>query len=222
MMSTFNHKPIEEILSDDDDDGIDSILNMVPQKGKRKIPSTTQNSRKPKQKRDSDSDDTVVRSRKSARSVDIEDEDDTELFIPSRIISSVASRATSLNNEVNIKIPSSDFNVIEKKAVELQKIIESTKSNLTRSVSLPVDSAKIGNNVPIARSYTTTRVMTAEERMREASKLQRIPEAHSIDPTIPSRTEEAPNLKCVTRLNGHHVTNWKVASSESFAKVNSD
>lgn len=210
-------------------DDIGDLMNMLPQKGKRKDISKLNGSRQKKVcvhteigSSDDEEDHSVSSTAMESYSLNRKGKDETlpvmRISKPS-VLKITPTPSNIVVDIINLERSTASSDQIDKQAAELMLQLVSAKERLISSDNVSVK-APIKESTRSSRSMIIPKILTAEERMKEAAKLQTQNTTvvkNAID--LEMETSAGNNLKCSVRLNGHYTSSWKISSSDSFGKV---
>ena len=208
----------------DSDDDIGDLMNMLPQKGKRKDISKLNG--RGKQKKVSahieigssdDEEDHSATANYSNRKNKVDDTLPVVRISKPSVLKITPNPSNVVVDIMNLKSSTTSSDQIDKQATELMLQLVSAKEKLTSSDTVK---APITERSHSSRSMGIPKILTAEERMKEAAKLQT--QNTAVAKSVIDLEMERPagnDLKCSVRLNGHHTSSWKISSSDSFGKV---
>ena len=209
---------------------IEDLMNMLPQKGKRKNLSKLCGSSSAKQKKcvqitelnsSSDSEIEIVENNSRHRKNN-DDSSSAKEMLSSKL---PIPKITSSNILIDLSIipilesTSAISDSIDKQAAELCQRFTAAKEKLKSSDSVTASVYEERSQSSRGR-VIIPKIMTAEERMKEASKLQSqhtmaVKSTMDVEKETPAGTD----LTCSVRLNGHYSSIWKISVSDSFGKV---
>eukprot|EP01036_Dinobryon_divergens_P028080 gene28080-36969_t len=212
-------------------DDIGDLMNMLPQKGKRKDISKLNGSRQKKVcvhteigSSDDEEDHSVSSTAMENYSLNRKGKDETlpvmRISKPS-VLKITPTPSNIVVDIINLERSTASSDQIDKQAAELMLQLVSAKERLISSDNVSVK-APIKESTRSSRSMIIPKILTAEERMKEAAKLQTQNTTvvkNAID--LEMETSAGNNLKCSVRLNGHYTSSWKISSSDSFGKFRS-